>query len=358
MLSPVINSAEGLLTQALQEIMLLDKYSTTANNIMIGKLEKDPDWLSSVRSRTRMLGEAGASWMLEKPDIWAPILLQFTDYATSFSSIAAMQKNGNITTSVQWVELLSNVLLNQLATAAAATTAADVKLKTEYEKFSDVQPLLEESINEGWVALAGEEQQMINIAVALTHLQDTVESLEDSITSGMISSGQSIITTSVKTIYGIATAAGASFSFLSMATSAFTVGKMYYDIISKTEEVGKTLEKIAALQLEASEEAQAAAGTKMILQLLYNLEKSFLSIRDVVPQIATMWQTEHDKVQSVIEAINGGVNPSDYFEISSIPTANANWQEINTFATTIPGLKEIIGTPVILDPFNPVATSN
>ncbi len=338
--------------------MTLDKYSTTTNNIMIGVLPKDPDWLASVRGRTKMLGAAGASWLSEKPDIWSSVLVQFPDYATSFDSIAQMQSKGAITTTAQWIQLLNDVLLSQLAKAVAATTTADTQIQTEYQKFANIQPLLEDSINQGWAALASEEQQMVKIASALTHLQDTVESLESSITSGVISSGQSIITSSVKTIYGIATAAGESFSFLSLATSAYTVGKMYYDIISTTDEIADTLTQIAALQLEASEEAQAAAGTKMVLQLLYNLEASFLRIHDVVPQIKTLWQTEHDKVQSVIEALQSGANPDNYFEIFSIPTANANWQAINTFTIAIPALKNAIGTPVVLNPFDPIKTTS
>lgn len=357
MLSPVINNAEELLTQALNEIMQLDNYAKTSNNIILGKLPKDPAWLSSVRSRVGLLSKAGASWIAEKPDIWSSILVQFPHYASSFSAIADQQSQGLIEPD-QWVPLLKDVLYSQLVQAVEVTTKANDQIQAEEEKFKDIQPLLEESIKAGWDALASEEQQMVKIAKALTQLQDEAGSLEDSITSSMISDGKSIIQSSVTTIYKLVSTTAPSISYLSILTSAFTVGKMYYDIISNSEKIAQDLKKIGELQLEATEEAQAAAGTENVLKLLYNLEKSFLAIQDVVPQIISMWKVEQGKVQEAIEALESGANPDDFFEILTIPTANENWQAINKFALAISKLECTIGKPVILDLENTAVTTS
>lgn len=359
MLTPSINLVEGLLAQAYNEILQLDGYSQTVQGITIGKLVPDPDWLTPVRSRVAMLGQVGAQWLEAKPNIWGPVLTQFSDYATAFASVADMQKQGLITSQDQWIQILNDVLLAQLSKAATATTAAANALKSHYQMFSDIQPLLEQSVTAGWAALQDEEQQMISITEQLTHLQDLVDQLEDSITEADISTGKSVVTTTVKILYGIATEAGESFSFLGMATSAFTVGELYSNIINGTAEVGETLQQIAALQLEASEEAQAAAGTKMVLQLLYSLVNSFgIIVDDVMPQIATMWSNEQEKVQQAIDALNAGADPTSYFELSTMPIANANWQAISTFALAIPTMKSVIGPPVTLDPQHPIATQN
>lgn len=349
MLSPVINDAKDLLTQAFNEIIALDKYSITNNNILIGKLPEDPDWLPAVRNNIAALGQEGANWILKKPEIWSSILSQFPDYYTSFQSIAQMKEEGKIKDS-QWKDLLNEVLYTQLQKAVDTTQKAEAAIQAEYNKFKSYQPLLEESIQKGWAALADEEQQMMNIAEQLVKLQDTVASLESDVTSTVISDGKTITKTAVTTIYKVVTTTGSSFSYLTMVTSAFTVGKMFYDIISDTEEIDKTLEKIAELQVKASEEAQALAGTKSVLQLLYNLEKTFLTIQDVIPQIIAMWEAERDKVKIVIEGIEAGADPSTYFEIQSIPTANENWEAINQFATTIPNLIQDGGKPVTLTP--------
>lgn len=354
MLCPPPELARSLLTQAFNETLSLDSYSATTQDLQIGKLPKDPAWLAAVRSQVAMLASAGASWIKEKPSIWGSILLQFPDYASAFEGVAQMQAAGALSTGKQWVEVLENTLTPQLSQAIAANEEATSHLRSQLQAFQSVQPLLRESIEAGWNALGEEERQMTAIAAQLTHLQDLLASLEESITSGEISSGQSIITTTVKTVYNIATEVGESFSFLSMAASAFTVGKTYYDIITKTFEIGETLQEIGKLQLEASAEAQAAAGTKIALNLLYELELAFARIVDVMPQITTMWRTEREKVKSAIAALNAGTNPADYLELITFPTANANWQQISALAQAIPSLKSETGPPVVLDPQHPL----
>ncbi len=149
-------------------------------------------------------------------------------------------------------------------------------------------------------------------------------------------------------MYTLVTVEGASFSFLSAATLAYTIGKMFYDLVEDSKEISQILDKISELQIEASEEAQAAAGTKSILRLVYNLEQSFLTIQDVVPQITKMWETERDKIQALIQALEAGASPDDDFDILSIPVANENWQAIGKFAGAIPHLRSLVGKPVIL----------
>jgi hypothetical protein len=354
MLCPPSELADSLLTQAFGEILNLDSYSAATQDLMIGTLPKEPAWLPSVRSRVGMLKEAGSSWIQDKPTIWGSILLQFPDYASAVAGVAAMQASGSLTTAKQWIEVMESTLLPQLTRAVAANEEATSQLRASFVKFQEVQPLLRESIEAGWAELASEERQMTAIASQLTHLQDLAASLEESITSGEISSGQSVITTSVKTIYNIAMEAGESFSFLSMAASAYTVGKTYYDIITKTFEVDETLKEIAKLQLEASAEAQAAAGTKIVLNLLYELQLAFASITEVMPYVTTMWRTEREKVKTVVEALHAGANPSEYLELVTFQTASANWQNIAAFAQRLPTLASETGPPVVLDPQNPL----
>lgn len=354
MLSPSVNAANGLLTQTFTETLNLDSYSNGARSIFVGKLPLDPPWLTPVRERVAMLAQAGAAWTMDKPAILGGVITAFVDYTSTFAGVA--QAGGRLKGQPReiqtktWIELLRDILLPALGAAVTATQTAETALIADYNKFKNVQPLLEDSINAGWQALADEEQQMVRIASELTHLQDVVEALAGKITGVEIASGKSIVSTTVTMLYNVATEVVGSFSFLSLATSVFTVGKSYYDIITDTEEIAETLQKIAALQLEASEEAQAAAGTKMILRLLYSLELSFGTISDVLPQVRTMWETEQQKVQALIEALEAGADPNNEFELLTVATANANWQAINAFAISLPTLKTDVGKPVTLNP--------
>lgn len=355
MLSPSVEVAHLLLTQAFNETLRIDSYAQTTENLMIGKLPEDPPWLAAVRSQVAMLGEAGRAWINDRPGIWSSVLLQFPDYAATFAGVAETKESFG--TAQQWIEVLQATLEPQLTQAITATEEATEAFRSHLGAFQKVQSLLQESIKAGWAELGSQEEEMIAIATELGRLQTLVTSLEQSITSGEISSGQSIVSTTVQTLYNIATEAGESFSFLSMATSAFTVGKSYYDLITETFEVDETLKEIAALQLKASQKAQAAAGTKITLNLLYELELSFGRIVDVMPQITTMWRGEREKVRSVIAALKAGVDPSTYLELFTMPIANANWQKIDSLVQAIVTLNIEVGKPVVLDPQNPLPTT-
>lgn len=355
MLSPSVDVVSALLTEAYNETLRLDSYSLATGNTRIGVLPQDPDWLPPVRDQVAMLATAGAAWTRDKPGIWGSVLLQFTDYASAFSGVAAMYQQGSLTTAEQWTEVLGQVLVPALNSAATATDTAEASLRSHLDAFSAVQPSLEQSIDNGWTDLGDEEEQMTAIATQLGQLQQLVASLAESVTSEQISTGQEVVTTTVEMLYNIATDAAESFSFLSMAASVFTVGKAYYELITDTDEATDALQEIAKLQVEASEAAQAAAGTKMVLQLLYDLIQSFGSIIDVMPQISTMWRNELAKVQSVVEALNAGVDPATYLELFTVPAANAGWQSIDDFALRIPQLKTSTGQPVVLDPQNPLS---
>jgi hypothetical protein len=357
MLSPSVNSAKDLLTQVLNEMLRIDGYATGAGAIVVGKLPEDPDWLASVRSRVAMLAAAGGKWLLAKPGIWGPILNQFSSYNAALAGLVEAQKAGQPLTAENWVEILDAVLVPQLEAAAAATDAAAAALKEQLDSFADIQPLLEESIDAGWAALAEEEQQMVRIAAELAHLQDLVASLEDEVTSGSIGAGKGVVSTTVSTVYDVAVVGAESVSFLSFVTSAITVGQFFYTLAESSAELTATLQQIAALQIEASEEAQAAAGTKMVLQLLYNLQTSFDTIGNVVPQLSTLWRDQLERVRDAVDALNSGSDPSTYFDLLTLPTASANWNVIAQFAALMPTLVIRDGEPVLLNPQQPQVRS-
>ena len=134
MLSPVINTTKELLTQSFKEIMQLDKYAISNNNIMIGTLPINPPWLTAAKNHIQSLSHEGSAWMLKKPDLWSSILVQFPDYTTAMQSIADMQKQGSITDK-QWLPLLKDVLYPQLVQAVDATQKASLAIQAEYDKF-------------------------------------------------------------------------------------------------------------------------------------------------------------------------------------------------------------------------------
>jgi hypothetical protein len=349
-LSPAINDANELVTRSFNEILQLDRYARACNSTQVGMLPSDPDWMPDVRNRIGMLSDAGKAWFSKRPDIWSTVLVQFPDYISSLSGVAESQASGSLKSKDAWLAMLTEILLPQLNTCVTKTEAAADQVHTHYQAFKDVQPLLDNSIQTGWSELADEEQKMVRIAAKLATLQTTVANLEGEITSTGISGGKTYFMSSVSIAYGLVASAGATIPFLSIASLALTVGKAVYEIIENSKEVTKLLGDIADLQVGASESAQAAAGTKALLQALYDFEKAFLGINDALPAITTMWRGERTKVQDAISALKSGSDPNSYIPLVSIPTANANWKAIGTFVQAVTSMEHSIGKAVVLTP--------
>ena len=196
-------------------------------------------------------------------------------------------------------------------------------------QFMDVFPSLNASIEQGWQELSDEEAEMIAIAQAITRLQDEISSLQSKIDAASISGAKTFTQTNVKIAYSILTATGeVAVPYLSIVTLAYTIGKTFYDIITDTEKINKDLEQIAELQVEASEEAQAAAMTKATIQYLYNIEISFLSLKKHGTGLSAMWVNEKSKIDEAINAINAGAEPSKFLDLLTIDVANKNWDAL------------------------------
>ena len=350
MLSPNLNDTKTLLTTATNEIVQLDSYAYGCQNTTVGVLADDPDWLTSVRSELASLTTCGNNWFLAKPDLWSQALTQFIDYASSIEAISSMQAAGKLTTSAEWVDVLKTVLLPVLEQAQTSTASSDTQIQDQYDAFKAIQPSIENSINQGWEALADEEEEMVKIAAAIGSLQSSIQSMQSDIDSTMLSDGKSYVSSAVSISYKLLSTAGDSIPFLSVASMAITIGKGFYDLITETDQIVDDLEEIAKLQLEATEEAQAAAGTKSVLQMLYQMEIQFTSIQDTLPAITAMWTSESEKLSAVIEGLEAGADPDSYLELTTLSTASANWQALSEFTQDIVALKSEYGSAVTLEP--------
>ena len=254
--------------------------------------------------------------MTNYPDSWSEILSCFANYGTTFDAFSkSIKPHLKNLTSEQVVELLTP-LSNSLGDCATKTKNGLDTLTGFENQFSNVFPSINNSIQEGWDELQDEEAQMIAIVQAITRLQDEIASLQSQIDSSTISGGKSFVQTNVKIAYNILSATGeVAIPYLSIVSLAYTIGKTFYDIISKTDKINKDLVEIGKLQIEASNEAQAAAATKATIQYLYNIEIQFLSLKKHAEGLWMMWKNEKSKIDEAINAINAGAEPSRFLDI-------------------------------------------
>ena len=346
MLAPNAMEVGDLLAQSYSTVLMLDGFTYSAMNTRIGYLSPDPGWLESVRSRFAMLSGVSTQWQSEKPNIWANILRPFERYSASFKGFTDISKElGNDPTA--WIEALRE-LRKELIICKEATESSQKQFKPIYSNIKNVEQLFESSLNEGWKQLGSQEKKMIILAGEITHLDDQLTSLQSKLDWASISGAKGIVQNALTINYTILSTAGQSVPYLTAVTMLFTTGKMLYDILGTGNEIFSTIERIAKARLEMTEEAQAAAMSKAVIQLINNMDKSLLSIRSTLPRLSSIWKTEEGKMSNAIHALEAGVKPSDFFELRTMPIAAKTWQgiadQISFLIETLPQ-----GIPVPLD---------
>jgi hypothetical protein len=346
MLSPDVITVSADLANAYSEIVNVNRFTFASMNILVGKLSPDPDWLAPVRQRIGMLSETSAEWQKQEPEIWVGTLQPFVDYSTLFQGVSETSKKfGNDPQT--WINALQGLQAG-LDQALAKTTLASNAFTSQIQHLGNVESLLNESLDTAWQELANEEQEMVKLASEITHLQDQLDQLQSSITSAEISSGQSYIKTAVTISYTLVKTAGAEIPYLSILSELYTIGKMAYDLIVTDKQIAETIDKIVKLRVKASEEAQAAAMTKAVIQLINRLDKSIAAMVTRLGPFSTMWSSERSKIDAVIEAINAGAEPRYMTELVSMPSALASWQQLAQTAQTILTEYPEQGTPVTI----------
>lgn len=342
MLAPnVVNVGEDF-AEAFSDIRSVDRFAFAGMNILVGKLSPDPGWLGPVRTRIGMLSQASAAWQKDKPAIWTGVLQPFVDYYTLFQGVASVAPRFGDDKKL-WLQAL-NTLETGLNQASATTAKAQAAFTDHIDTIKNVESLLSESLDTAWQELASEEQEMVALAAQITHLQDQVNQLESELTSSEISSGTSYIQSAVSISYTLATTMGAEVPYLAILGELFTIGKMAYLLIEGSQEIADTINKIVTLRVEISQEAQAAAATKAVIQLINNLNLSLASAQSHLPKFVQMWDTERDKISATMQAINAGVVPSQLPDLLLNPPL-ASWKQLADFVPKLTA-NPIMGTPV------------
>ena len=357
MLCPNVIDISDELAQAYANIVKVDALAYASMNTLVGTLSPDPSWLGQIRTRVDLLSQVGAQWQQNRPSIWAEVLAPFNSYYTLFSGFteAASDLGNNVDA---WKEVLDQ-LSSHLASAATAAQAAEAAFKLEIKNLRNVEQLLTASLDKAWRELAAEEQTMIQLAAEIGSLQDQLSNLEGSLSSTELSDGAKYIKSTVTIAYSLLSSTGESIPYLSIASLLFTVGELAYDMIVTDKEITSTINKIVSLRNEATAEAQAAAMTKAIIQLINDFDKKLLAVESQLPDFSAMWSSEKEKVQQVINAINAGAAPNDIVSLIAMPTAEATWKQFSDLVTQLSEASEQGSSVTIVtsDKENPIQTA-
>ncbi len=349
MFAPSINTAMNRLTDGYTSILSLDGFSATVNNLAIVKLDPDPDWLPAVRDEIDTLRANAGHWFDIRSDVWAPVLVNFYDYSSTFQGFVAATGRSTLD-KAQWLQLLQQALLSTLDKCVASARASVSSMENVRAAFSVVLPAIDKSIQQGWSALGSEEQDMLKLAQEIGNLHAIAQSYSAKLTSDTISGGKSYVQSTISLTYAaVAAGSAATIPILGIASAVFAIGKTFYDLIEDNQQLIDTMERIAQLQQQLSADAVRLALTKATLQVLYQLEATYLASKDALPALVDLWVLEQTKVQDAINAIQAGAKPDMYLDLLTLKPAQTNWLEITKFVSQLQQIDVQMGAPVVLD---------
>lgn len=333
MLCPNAIDVSDDIASAFNTIIKIDALAYASMNTLIGVLSPDPSWLSKIRIRMAMLSDTGALWQQQKPNIWSEILQPFNSYYALFSGFAeAADGLGDDTDS--WVALLTQ-LKERLADAVTSVESAESAFQEQVDNLQNIEKLLSDQLDEAWSQLASEEQEMVNLATKIGSLQDQLDDLESSLNSTEISDGASFIKSTVTITYKVLSEAGESVPYLTIAGLLYTVGDLAYNMIVTDSEITDTINQIVELRNEATSEAQAAAMTKAVIQLINSFDKKLIAVQGQMPAFSEMWSAEKEKIEQVIDALQAGAAPSEMISLVAMSAAEGTWRQFSDLVTKV-----------------------
>jgi DNA repair exonuclease SbcCD ATPase subunit len=280
-----------------------------------------------VRKELAELCDTGGHWFEDKPDIWSEIAMAIVEYANNFSAMSDLAPN----TQTDWKEALAAALENARASLVRTQQAAG-KLESYLKDLAGLQAPLTQSIQKGWDVLDQEEAAMTQIAEQMGKLEDAIGGLQADLDESSVDGGKKLVKTEVNEIYSILKDGKTSFTYLSLAGFFYSIGDTIYDLVATSNEVAEMSEKLAQLQTRASEEAQAAAGTKAVLRLLYRLLQRMGALTNLAPQICRMWQGEIEKLEIALAAIQSGAEPGSFAQALDLKGAAETWNTLKSTA--------------------------
>lgn len=350
MFAPDVNDTIDKLTGAYAGVVGIDNFAMSCQSIRIVPLPAPPDWLAPVRTELNQLDQAADAWQQARAQVWAPVLLAFQNYFSTFSGVVNMLKPATSNDAAFWVDILERTLLPAVNQSLAGTKAAQVQLDQRMAAFSLVLPQLDKSIGAGWAALSGEEQKMLTLTDQVGQLTQTVQALGSKITSDAIASDKGVAQSAVSMLYTAGAAgAEAAVPIVGLVVAVFTIGKSFYDLVQDDNALIALLDQINGIKAQLSDEALGLALTKSTLQTLYGIEAQYLALRDAIPGLVDLWTTQQSKVQNAIAALRAGAQPAQYLDLATLPIAQAAWQTVDTFVGQVSKVDVQVGVPVTID---------
>ena len=329
-----LDGITGTMKSVYAEMRHADQLVTMGGSFRVYDIGETATWVASLRTRVGLLAKDAETWLSDKPAVASLPLSGFCSYRNVFSAAAGvLQGDAPKEAKVE--------ALDRLRSAAQGNMANAQKARLQFERWIG-QTLthldsLDESTKDAWAELGGIEKKVAALSERIVAVQDSINALDgvvapDQLSSQTISSLTTIFTNSASLIYSVAFA-GLPIPYLSVASTFFTLGKLFATIFTTDEKIHKQLGELGSYRLELDAAQAALAQAKAVLSSLYDLKLLLSGQRSSLSEIETFWQMEVRNITTIRGkfALAASISPDDP-ELRQLPVAQATWDELKDSA--------------------------
>lgn len=332
-----LDAVTGTLKSVYAQMRHADRLVALGGGFRVYDIGEKATWVASLRTRVAMLAKDAETWMDDKPAVASLPLSAFQTYRNAFSAaVTALQGDHSKEVKVQTLERLY----------ATAQSCRDDTRKARFQFERWVSGALthlddmDESIKDAWGNLGSAEKRVVELSARIVAIQDGLNTLTgvvapDQLSSHTISDLSTILCNSASLVYSVAFA-GLPVPYLSVVSTFFTLGKLFYTIFSTEEKIHQQLKELEHYRLELDEAQLALAQTKAVLASLYDLKLLLSGQHSSFGELETFWQGELRNIATVRDkfALAAEIPPDDP-ELGQLPIAQAAWDTLKGSAQAL-----------------------
>lgn len=329
-----LDAITGTLKSVYAEMRHADQLVTMGGSFRVYDIGETATWVASLRARLKLLSRDAETWLDDKPAVASLPFSGFGGYRNAFSAATGvLQGDSSKEIKVEALDRLRTAAQDNLTDAEKSRFLFERWISQALTHLSD----MDESIKDAWSDLGSAEKKVVALSEKIVAVQDGLAALQgvvapDQLSSQSLSSLTTILTNSASLVYSVAFA-GLPMPYMTVATTFFTIGKLFYTIFSTDKKIHKQLQELEGYRLELNEAQLALAQTKATLSSLYDLKLLLAGQRSSLSAVETFWQDEIRNITTVRDkfALASEISPDDP-ELRQIPVAQAAWEELKDSA--------------------------
>ncbi len=319
------------------EMLWADQLVTAGRCFQVYDNDQETTWTSTLQARVSLLAEDAEHWLDAKPSVASKPFSTFLTYSNAFFATSeTLQSGASRDVVVQALDRLSAAANNCVVESRTARLQFEQWVNDAMVHTSGV----EDSIQEAWAVLGSTERKVVDLSERIVQVQNNLQTLSgvvapDQLSSQTLDGLSTILVNTASLVYNVAIK-GLPIPYLSVASTFFTLGKLFYTIFSTGDQIQAEIQALGRYRFDLSQTQLALAQTKAVLCSLYDMRQLLTSQRSSLMNIETFWSNEVRNITTVRNkfALMESIPPDDP-EIQQLPAAEVTWDILKNRAQSL-----------------------